>query len=156
MLPPMLRRVHFPLKRNLGYHVHCSYQITVDTAHWFWLAQPNCIESVRFRLLLDWKFDFLRKYVLQMLLWILAQSMLAMPSMGLRCYTCSYKVSENDLLLTLGSATSSARNENLRPLLITNIPQFSGKYGLRNHFWPLESRFLRRKSEKNSIFSKPP
>ena len=26
---------------------------------------------------------------------------------------------------------------------------------LRNHFWPLESRFLMRKSEKNSIFSKP-
>ena len=31
----------------------------------------------------------------------------------------------------------------------------SGKYGLGNHFWPLESRFLMTKSEKNSIFSKP-
>ena len=47
----------------------------------------------------------------------------------------------NDLFLTLSSGTSSVRNENLRPLLITNIPLFSGKYGLRNHFWPLESDF---------------
>ena len=38
--------------------------------------------------------------------------------------------------------------ENLRPLLNTNIPLISGKYGLRNHFWPLESHFLMRKSEK--------
>ena len=43
-------------------------------------------------------------------------------------------VSENDLFLTLGSATFSARNENLRPHLNTNIPLNSGKYGLRNHF----------------------
>ena len=35
---------------------------------------------------------FFRKYILQMLIWILALSMLAMPSMGLRCYTCSYTV----------------------------------------------------------------
>ena len=44
--------------------------------------------------------------------------------------------------------TSSARNENLRPLLDTNIPLISGKYGLRHHFWPLEIGFLVRKSEK--------
>ena len=37
-------------------------------------------------------------------------------------------VSENDLFLTLGSDTASARNENLRPLLHTNIPLISGKY----------------------------
>ena len=42
----------------------------------------------------------------------------------------------------------SAQNENLRPLLDRNIPLISGKYGLRNHFWPLESVFLMRKSEK--------
>ena len=59
-------------------------------------------------------------------------------------------VSENDLFFTLGSGTSSAQNENLWPLLNTNIPLISGKYGLRNHFWPLEveSRFLMRKIEK--------
>ena len=50
--------------------------------------------------------------------------------------------------LTLGSGTSSARNKNLRPLLNRNIPPIDGKYGLRNHFWPLESGFLMRKSEK--------
>ena len=65
-------------------------------------------------------------------------------------------VSENDLFLTLGLGTSNARNENLRPLLNTNIPLISGDYGLRNHFWPLESRFLMRKNEKKSIFSKLP
>ena len=43
-------------------------------------------------------------------------------------------VSENGLFLTLGSGTSSAQNENLRPLLNTNMPLISGKYGLRNHF----------------------
>ena len=42
----------------------------------------------------------------------------------------------------------SARNENLWPLLNTNIPRISGTYGLRNHFWPLESCFLMRKSKK--------
>ena len=62
-------------------------------------------------------------------------------------------ISENDLFLTLGLGTSNARNENLRPLLNTNIPLISGNYGLRNHFWPLESRFLMRKNEKKSIFS---
>ena len=36
------------------------------------------------------------------------------------------------------------------------MPLISGRYGLRNHFWPLESRFLMRKNEKKSIFSKPP
>ena len=40
------------------------------------------------------------------------------------------------------------RNKNLRPLLNRNIPLISRKYGLRNHFWPLESVFLMRKSEK--------
>ena len=43
-------------------------------------------------------------------------------------------VSENDLFLTLGLGTFSARNKNLRPLLNRNIPLISGKYGLRNHF----------------------
>ena len=61
-----------------------------------------------------------------------------------------YKIRFQEILfLTLGSGTSSARKENLRPLLNTNIPLISGKYSLRNHFWPLESRFLMRKSEKN-------
>ena len=50
------------------------------------------------------------------------------------------------------SGTSSARNENQRPLFNRNIPLISGKYGLRNHFWPLESRFLMRKSEKKFFF----
>ena len=50
-------------------------------------------------------------------------------------------VGESGLFLTLGSGTSSARNENQRPLFNRNIPLISGKYGLRNHFWPLESRF---------------
>ena len=31
--------------------------------------------------------------------------------------------------------------EYLRPLLKRNIPLLSGKYGLWNHFWPLESGF---------------
>ena len=44
--------------------------------------------------------------------------------------------------------SSSAQNENLRPLLNRNIPLITGKYGLRNHFWSLESGFLMRKSEK--------
>ena len=35
----------------------------------------------------------------------------------------------------------------------TGIPLISGKYSLRNHLWQLESYFLMRKSEKNSIFS---
>ena len=52
-------------------------------------------------------------------------------------------VSENGLFLTSG-----ARNENRRPLLRKNIPQISWKYDLRNHFWPLESVFFIRKSEK--------
>ena len=43
-------------------------------------------------------------------------------------------VSENDLFLISGLGTSNARNENLRPLLNTNIPLISGKYGLINHF----------------------
>ena len=50
-------------------------------------------------------------------------------------------VSESGIFLTLGSGTSSTRNKNLRPLFNRNIPLISGKYGLRNHFWPLESRF---------------
>ena len=61
----------------------------------------------------------------------------------------------NDQFLTLGLGTSSARNENLRPLLNTNITLISGKYGLRNHFWPLECRFLMRKSEKNRFSQTP-
>ena len=57
-------------------------------------------------------------------------------------------VSESGIFLTLGSGTSSARFENLRPLLNRNIPLISGKYGLRNHLGPLESGILVRKSEK--------
>ena len=53
-----------------------------------------------------------------------------------------------DRFLTLCSGTSCTCNENLRPLLNRNIPLISGKYGLRNHFWPLESRFIMGKSEK--------
>ena len=41
---------------------------------------------------------------------------------------------ESGLFLTLGLGTSSARNENIRPLLNRNIPLISGKYGLKNHF----------------------
>ena len=55
-------------------------------------------------------------------------------------------VNESGLFLTLGSGTYSSPIKNLTPLLNTNIPLISGKYGLRNHFWPLESRFLMRKS----------
>ena len=35
-------------------------------------------------------------------------------------------------------------------------PLISGKYGLRNHFWPLESVFLMRKSDKKGPNSKFP
>ena len=52
-------------------------------------------------------------------------------------YTSEEKVIftySNDLFLTLGSGTSGAPNENLRPLLNTNIPLISEKDGLRNHF----------------------
>ena len=45
---------------------------------------------------------------------------------------------------------------NLRPLLNTNIPLISGNCGLRYHFWPLESCFLMRKSEKKGLNSKSP
>ena len=45
-----------------------------------------------------------------------------------------FDIVEHDLFLTLGSGTSSAHSKNLRPLLNTNIPLISGKYGLRNHF----------------------
>ena len=41
----------------------------------------------------------------------------------------------------LTTRPSSARIKNLRPLLNRNIPLISGKYGLRNHSWPLESGF---------------
>ena len=57
--------------------------------------------------------------------------------------------------MTFSSLSVRARNKNLRPLLNTNIPLISGKYGSRNHFWPPESRFLMSKSEKNAFFSKP-
>ena len=50
-------------------------------------------------------------------------------------------VGESGLFLTLSSGTSSARNENLRPLFNRNISLIRGKYGLKNHFWPLESPF---------------
>ena len=55
-------------------------------------------------------------------------------------------VSENGHFLTSG-----ARNEDRRPLLRKNIPQISWRYDLRNHFWPLESVFFIRKSEKKAI-----
>ena len=50
--------------------------------------------------------------------------------------------------MAFSSLSVQAQNENLRPLLNRNIPLISGKYGLRNHFWPLESGFLVRKSEE--------
>ena len=40
----------------------------------------------------------------------------------------------DNLILTLGSGTSGARKENLKPLFDTNITLICGKYGLRNHF----------------------
>ena len=46
-----------------------------------------------------------------------------------------------NLVVPKNWAASSAQNENLRPLLNRNIPLISGKNGLRNHFWPLESGF---------------
>ena len=58
------------------------------------------------------------------------------------------------LFFTYRMGTSNARNKNLRPLFNTNIPPISGKYGLRNHFWSLESGFLMRKREENDFFSK--
>ena len=58
------------------------------------------------------------------------------------------------LFLTSRMDTSNARNKNLRPLFNTNIPPISGKYGLRTHFWSLESGFLMRKREENDFFSK--
>ena len=42
------------------------------------------------------------------------------------------KTLSSGLFLTLGSGTSTAGNENLRPLLNRNVPLISGKYGLRN------------------------
>ena len=70
---------------------------------------------------------FLRPYL------PLIRGMFVMRS-GVRSYSEEkfILVSENDLFLTLDLGTSSARNENLRPLL--NIPLTSGKYGLKNHF----------------------
>ena len=54
----------------------------------------------------------------------------AKPATGSIFQVSEGLVSENDLFLTLGSGTTSARNENLRPLLNTNISLISGKYGL--------------------------
>ena len=59
-----------------------------------------------------------------------------------------FSLTKNGLFLTLSSGISSARNENLRPLLNRNITLNSGTYGLRNHFWPLENGFLMRRIEK--------
>ena len=47
--------------------------------------------------------------------------------------------------LTLGSGISIARNENSS---IEIYPPISGKYGLRNQFWPLESRFSHADTEE--------
>ena len=60
-------------------------------------------------------------------------------------------MSESGLFLTLGSGTSSAQNENRRPLFNRNIPLISGKYGFRNHFWPLESGFSWGKMRKRAL-----
>ena len=46
------------------------------------------------------------------------------------------------------SAVVLKSDKNLRPLLNINIPLISGKYGLGNHFRPLESVLLMRKSGK--------
>ena len=41
--------------------------------------------------------------------------------------------------------------------LCESVPKsISRKYGLRNHFWPLESVFLMRKNEKKGLNSKSP
>ena len=42
----------------------------------------------------------------------------------------------------------------LRPLFNTNMPPISEKYGLRNHFPPLERSFLMRKCEKKGLIKK--
>ena len=55
--------------------------------------------------------------------------------------------SQRQSLPWTGLGTSLAQNENLRPLFNKNVPLYSGKHGLRNHFWPLEIGFLTRKSE---------
>ena len=69
------------------------------------------------------------------------------------CFFSLFKLKKG-LFLTFRMGTSNARNKNLRPLFNTNIPPISGKYGLRNHFWSLESGFLMRKREENDFFSK--
>ena len=53
---------------------------------------------------------------------VMDKIMLTTPS----CLTFTY---QNGLFLTLHLGTSGARNENLRPLLNTNIPPINGKYG---------------------------
>ena len=50
----------------------------------------------------------------------------------------------------------SAWNENPRPLLNRNIPLISGKYGLRNHFWPLKVFFSWGKVRKRALNQKAP
>merc|ERR1712012_1095254 len=57
-------------------------------------------------------------------------------------------------LFLMRKPLSSDQKWFLRPLFNTNIPPISGKYGLRNHFWSLESGFLMRKREENDFFSK--
>lgn len=75
------------------------------------------------------------------------------PSLNIPNWSVHFKVKKG-LFLTFRMGTSNARNKNLRPLFNTNIPPISGKYGLRNHFWSLESCFLMRKREENDFFSK--
>ena len=83
-------------------------------------------------------------------------SFLALEVPELRVWKRSFRTFPHLLLLLTSSGTSSGRNENLKPLLNTNIPLIGGIYGHRNHFWPLESRFLMRKSEKKGPNSKSP
>ena len=63
-------------------------------------------------------------------------------------------MAKSRLFLTFGSGTSGAWNKKLRPLFNVNIPPISGKYGLRNHFLPLESGFLMRLKVRKGALTK--
>ena len=49
---------------------------------------------------------------------------------------------------------TSGVQKKLRPLFNTNMPPISEKYGLRNHFPPLQRSFLMRKCEKKGLLKK--
>ena len=72
------------------------------------------------------------------------------PHIGLEDRKKTQKFCFHYVKMAFSSLSVRVLNKNLRPLLTRNIPLISGKYGLRSHFWPLESGFLMRKSEKKS------